>query len=133
MQSFFALWTALFFCCVSCSSSDVLSSRCKSCGTVQEYAPTFDELDYALIRDVCAEFSIERDVYWRAPNGPSPGCSSTYEADLSWDYLYEEMPQLKRDTFDSFQARNRATPTHHGLKKVAAKYGIKLTRWREGS
>ncbi|MEM1223991.1 MAG: hypothetical protein AAGH40_14670, partial [Verrucomicrobiota bacterium] len=63
------------------------TEKCQSCGTIHRYAATFDEIDYSLIADFCDGFSLKRQAFWKAPHGPTPACSSTYDSDLSWDYL----------------------------------------------
>jgi len=124
---------ALFLGLASCATNGVENSAraneatsviCSSCGSIHHYAATFDDLDYALIAGFCDEFQLKRQVFWRAPHGPTPGCSSTYASDLSWDYLRENMPRLRRDTFESFQKRNRPIPTHEGLSALADRHGI---------
>lgn len=107
--------------------SPALPEKCRFCGGIHQYAATFDELDYSLIADFCDGFDLKKEVYWKAPHGPSPSCSSTYGSDLPWDYLHEEMPGLRRDTFDSFKRRNKPIPTHQGREEVAARYGVVIT------
>ncbi|MFD2158111.1 hypothetical protein ACFSW8_04280 [Rubritalea tangerina] len=104
------------------------AEKCKSCGTIHRYSATFDRMDYSLIADFCDAFSLKRQAFWKAPHGPTPACSSNYDSDLCWDYLHEQMPELRRDTYDSFKRRNSPIPTHLGNEDLAAEYGITIVQ-----
>jgi hypothetical protein len=103
-----------------------LREKCRTCGTIHEYAASFDDSDYALIADFCDGFRVKKQVSYRAPHGPNPSCSSTYAANLPWDYLRKEMPALRRDTFESFKRRNTPIPTHEGSEDIAKRRGISI-------
>ncbi|WP_367872200.1 hypothetical protein [Luteolibacter sp. Populi] len=87
------------------------TEACSSCGEKHDYAHTFDALDYEVIADYAAFLKVPPRVYWKAPHGPEPSCDSSY-AGLSWSRLHEDMPELKRATFESFLKRNRPIPAH---------------------
>lgn len=110
------------------ASSAALKAKCESCGAVLQYAGTFDELDYSLIASFCDGYKLQKRVFWKAPHGPTPSCSSTYDSDPRWEYLHGEMPALRRDTFESFKQRNTPLPAHQGSEDAAARHGIVIVR-----
>lgn len=73
---------------------------------------TFDDDDYELIADLAAALQVAPRVHWRAPTGPNPSCSSTYSKDISFEYIKEGMPSLRRETFEDFLRRNNPVPVH---------------------
>lgn len=111
-------------------SEEMYINTCKSCGQVHKYLVTFDDLDYSLIAKHCDDFGIERKAYWIAPQGPEPSCDSSYDA-LAWSYLKEELPSLRRDTFESFKRRNTPIPMHKETSSIASNFGIKIVK-RDG-
>ena len=142
----FIVVIALFVGVISCATDDQSgrtgkqagliptgTEKCQSCGVIHQYASTFDDLDYSLIAGFCDEFGLKRQIYWKAPHGPNPACSATYDSDLSWEYLHSEMPKLKRDTFDSFRQRNRPIPTHRGTEDLAEGYGVSIVEDFQGA
>jgi hypothetical protein len=102
--------------------------KCQSCGAFHRYAATFDELDYSLIADFCDGFNLRKQVLMKAPHGPTPACSSTYDSNLSWDYLHKQIPELRRETFDSFKRRNNPIPIHESSEALAVQYGIDIVQ-----
>ncbi|SHI50566.1 hypothetical protein SAMN02745181_0275 [Rubritalea squalenifaciens DSM 18772] len=107
----------------------VMSERCKSCGTEHHYASSFDAQDYALIAGFCDAFKLKREVYWKAPRH---SCSSKLATEFPWETLRDKMPDLKRETYQSFLQRNEPVPMHRGSENMAAQHGITIKRSGSG-
>lgn len=100
--------------CTHSSSNRKVSQRvdfsesCRSCGQVHRYAYSYSGEDYDFFSEAYPKVEA---FYWKAPHGPTPACSSRFE-DLSYSVLKEELPDLKRETFQSFLRRNEVIAVH---------------------
>jgi len=98
---------------------------CPSCHNVQEYGYTFDTNDYAFLAYLASSNSGgEKSVLRKAPHGPYPSCESRYRKDAHYSALKEEMPDLRRDTFESFLLRNDVVAVHKVDQLVTSSWDL---------
>ena len=103
-------------CCVAADKkADVWSETNTACGLVFHFSHNFDNLDYSLIGQFIDEMPPSRiGLFYRAPYGPAPPCDSAWSKDMPYEDLrsQKEMATIRRDTYDSFIARNRYIAEH---------------------
>ena len=135
----------IFICCfvillLSCSSShyskgeatddsaESFTEICKRCKkTVHKFSYSWTKKDYEFLTAVFPDETFRI----KSPYGPHPTCESTYERDLSFKYLKEEMPLLKKETFESFLKKNKSIAVHSSGNlpiKTSKENGLKLSR-----
>lgn len=102
-------------CAAGDKKADVWSETNTACGLVFHFSHNFDNLDYSLIGQFIDQMPPSRiGLFYRAPYGPRPPCDSTWLKDMPYEDLrsQKEMATIRRDTYDSFIARNRYIAVH---------------------
>jgi len=104
-------------CCVAGDEkAEVWSETNTVCGIVFQFSHNFDGLDYSLIGQFIDRMPPSRigTLFYRSPYGPTPPCGSTWSKDMPYEDLRSDkgMATIRRDTYDSFIARNRYIAEH---------------------
>lgn len=91
----------------------VWTEKCTNCGTGFHISRSFDQSDYTFIGQFIDQLpSGVTSIFYRSPHGPQPACSATWSKDMSYELLRKQTASLRKDTYDSFIARNRYIAEH---------------------